>query len=196
MAEPETVRAFIAVHVPETVRKRLRAAQQELESAMPSDAVRWTVFDQLHITLEFLGNIRSDGIAEMHNVLAEVARAHRPFELNAEVIGAFSSVHNPRVLWVGLSGNVVVLTALQAGVRSAVTRFVAEPETRAYRPHITLGRVREIPARDLRKVSAVLAAGATREFGAWTVGDFALVQSKLSPHGAMHSALATFPLRS
>ena len=188
------MRAFVAVHVPEAVRENLRAAQQELETAMPKDAARWTVFDQLHLTLEFLGDVRRADIAEMEKAFAATARMHRCVDLKAEAIGAFASVRNPRVIWAGLAGSVVALKALQAGVRGAVARWAAEPEGKPYRPHITLGRVRDISPGELRRVSAALASRTAREFGAWTVEEFALVQSELSPRGATHSTLATFHL--
>jgi len=70
---------------------------------------------------------------------------------------------------------------------------VAEQETRAYKPHVTLGRVRPVKARDLRQVSDAIAAAMERGFGSWRVDEFALMQSKLSPRGSQHSALATFP---
>jgi len=86
------------------------------------------------------------------------------------------------------------LLALQTNVRSVVCQYVAEEETRAYRPHVTLGRVRPTNRRDLRKVSVALASVTNRTFGSWRVDEFALMQSQLSPQGSQHSTLATFRL--
>ena len=193
--DPEKVRAFIAIHAPEAVRENLHAAQRKLDSQMPKEAVRWTVFEQLHLTLEFLGDVPVAEIPKMEQVLTRVTPQHRPFQLKAESIGAFSSVRNPRVIWAGLAGDIDRLKALQADVHASVLQWEREPETRAYRPHLTLGRVRPIKPHELRKVSHALAAVTPEPFGEWEVHEFTLMQSKLSPHGAQHSVLATFHLQ-
>lgn len=193
-AEKQHVRAFVAVHLPGRIREKLQATQKELESAIPESAVRWAPFEQLHLTLEFLGNVAIERLSELENALRGVATSHRTLELSCDEVGAFSSVRNPRVIWVGIKGDLEALLALQSDVRKAVQPWIAEEETRAYRPHVTLGRVRPINRRDLRKVSDAIASVTERAFGSWKVDGFMLMQSKLSPHGSQHSTLATFPL--
>jgi RNA 2',3'-cyclic 3'-phosphodiesterase len=193
--ETEKVRAFVAIHAPAAVRENLRAAQRKLDSHMPKEAVRWTVFEQLHLTLEFLGDVSAAEGPSLEQALTKVAAGHRSFRLAAESIGAFSSMRNPRVIWAGLAGDIDRLKALQADVHARVIPWEPEPETRAYRPHLTLGRVRPIKPHELRKVSQALAAVTPESFGEWQVDEFTLMQSKLSPHGAQHSVLATFPLQ-
>jgi RNA 2',3'-cyclic 3'-phosphodiesterase len=192
----DRLRCFIAVHVPVRVRERLRDLQQQLEKSVPEDVVRWTPFEQLHLTLEFLGSVPTTAVPQLEQALTKVAAEHRPFKLQAESIGAFSSIRNPRVIWAGITGDIEPLKALQSAVHAAVVEWEREPETRAYRPHLTLGRVRPIKPRELRKVSEVLGAIAPPNFGSWDVTEFAFMQSKLSPHGAQHSVLATFLLQS
>jgi len=189
------VRAFVAIHVPSLVRERLRRIQEELDAAMPKEAVRWTAFEQLHLTLEFLGNVAAHEIDRLKETLRKVAAVHNTFGLEAKSIGAFASVRNPRVIWAGILGDVDALKKLQSAIDAAVRPWLEEAEARAYRPHLTLGRVRPIKPRDLRRISNALAQ-ATCEFGRWPVEEFHLMQSKLSPHGAQHSVLATFALQS
>ena len=188
----QQVRAFISIHLPAEVRERLRAVQTQL--AVPASAVRWTAFEQLHLTLEFLGNVAIQNVPELEAALKKVATAHSRLALSVEEVGAFSSLRNPRIIWAGIKGDVESLLALQAGVGGAVSPWVAEQEMRPYRPHVTLGRVRPINRRDLRKVSDALESVTDRTFGSWSVEEFALMQSKLSPHGSQHSTLATFRL--
>jgi RNA 2',3'-cyclic 3'-phosphodiesterase len=189
------LRCFVAVHVPLQIREKLRDIQRQLEKSMPEDAVRWTSFEQLHLTLEFLGNVPATAVPQLEKALSKVAAEHRPFKLQAESIGAFSSIRNPRVIWTGITGDIDRLKALQSAAHAAVIEWEQEPETRAYRPHLTLGRVRPIKPRELRQVSQALAAVVAESFGTWDVIEFALMQSKLSPHGAQHSVLATFRLQ-
>ena len=192
--EGQFVRAFVCVHIPAGVRERVRAVQAELQRAIPESAVRWTPFVQLHLTLEFLGDVASGKVPTLEGALMQVRTAHRPFELAARRVGAFSSIRNPRVIWAGIEGEIDAVKALQADVKNSVQPFMAEQETRAYKPHVTLGRVRPVKGRDLRRVSDALAAATEQDFGSWRVDEFALMQSKLSPDGSQHSTLATFPL--
>lgn len=192
--EKQSMRAFVSIHIPAAVRERLKALQDEFARAVPESTVRWTAFEQLHLTLEFLGNVATDDLSALETALKAVAVAHPPFDLAAGRIGAFSSVRNPRVIWAGIGGDMGAVKALQANVKKAVRPFVTEQETRAYSPHVTLGRVRPVKRRDLRQVSAALACAEERTFGAWHVSEFTLMQSKLSPRGSQHSTLATFLL--
>ena len=192
--EQQAIRAFVSVHIPAGIREKLRAAQAELAGAIAESGVRWAPFEQLHLTLEFLGNVAIEDVPSLETALNDVALVHPAFDLSAERIGAFSSIRNPRVIWAGIEGDVGAVKGLQAEVKTAVRPFVAEQETRAYKPHVTLGRVRPAKPRELRQVSDALASAVDRTFGAWRVEEFALMQSKLSPHGSQHSTLATFRL--
>src|SRR5688572_15748594 len=168
MAEEEqSVRAFVSVHIPSAVREKLQAAQREIAAMIPESAVRWTPFEQLHLTLEFLGNVATGHVPPLETALKQVATSHRAFELSAGRVGAFSSIRNPRVIWAGLGGDIDAVKALQADVKNLVRSFVAEQEERAYKPHVTLGRVRPVKGRDLRQVSDALATLAERGFGSW-----------------------------
>jgi 2'-5' RNA ligase len=195
MAEgKQSVRAFVSIHIPASVREELRAVQAEFDRDVSKSAVRWTPFEQLHLTLEFLGNVAIENLPSLENVLKQVATTHRLFELSAGRVGAFPSIRNPRVIWAGIEGDVDAAKAVQADVKNSVRSFVTEQETRAYKPHVTLGRVRPVTGRELRRVSDAIATSAERGFGSWRVDEFALMQSQLSPQGSQHSTLATFQL--
>src|SRR5215204_579465 len=101
----DRLRCFVAVHVPIQIREQLRDIQRQLENSVPEDAVRWTAFEQLHLTVEFLGGMPAVFVSQVEDALTKVASEHRPLQLRAERIGAFSSVRNPRVIWAGISGD-------------------------------------------------------------------------------------------
>ncbi|MCI0747057.1 MAG: RNA 2',3'-cyclic phosphodiesterase [Verrucomicrobia subdivision 3 bacterium] len=195
MANHQHVRAFVAIHIPQEIRDLLQGLQTELQSAMPPEAVRWTPVEQIHLTLEFLGNVPGSEIDALTAGLRGVAVVNRNVALGVEAVGAFPSTRRPGVIWAGINGQIDNLIKLQADVRRAVARWRTDPETRAYHPHATLGRVREIRRRDLRSVSRALIGASRLRFGQWTAQEFALMQSSLSSEGAKHSVLATFPLR-
>jgi len=134
----------------------------------------------MHLTLQFLGNIPLAEVERIQGALAGVARI---LHLGAEGIGGFPSLRNPRVIWVGLAGDVHQLEALQASVEEATGR----KEERKFHPHLTIGRVREG-----RRLNVKLEPWKDKHFGDWEVRELLLMQSKLSPKGATHSVIARF----
>ena len=175
----DSLRAFISLPVAAHVVEKIVACQQALAEQV-GDAVRWTPAEQIHLTLQFLGNISATESEEIARCLAPLATN---LGLRAQGLGAFPSLRNPRIIWVGLAGDIDELKALQAAVEHATGR----KENRAFHPHLTIGRVREG-----RKVKAELDDWTDKEFGEWSVRELLLMQSKLSPAGAAHSVLARF----
>lgn len=163
---------------PQVIRNILRCQQELARTA--GETVRWTPEEQIHLTLQFLGRISPADVAQIQARLAPLPRLLR---LSAEGVGGFPSVRRPGVIWVGLAGNVQQLEQLQADVENATRR----KEERPFRPHLTIGRVREG-----RRPKLQLDPWKNERFGEWEVREMLLMESKLSPKGATHSVLAKF----
>lgn len=175
----DSVRAFISLPVAPDVIKRIGRCQQELARGA-GEAVRWTPEEQIHLTLQFLGNI---SIADLEQIQTRLAGVMAPLKLRAQGLGSFPSVRNPRVIWAGLEGDIEELKRVQATVENATGR----KEERAFHPHLTLGRVREG-----RRLKLNLERWKDEDFGGWEARELLLMQSKLSPKGATHSVVARF----
>lgn len=175
----DSVRAFISLPVAEEVVRKIIRCQKEL-ARTTGEAVRWAPQEQIHLTLQFLGNIPAAEVEHLQIRLAPLARVLR---LRAQGIGAFPSLGRPRVVWVGLAGEIDELKALQAAVENATGRS----EEREFHPHLTIGRVREGHRPNLN-----LDRWKNEPFGEWEIRELFLMQSKLSPKGSTHSVLARF----
>jgi 2'-5' RNA ligase len=79
------------------------------------------------------------------------------------------------------------LAALAAAVEAAAVRAGFPAEARAFRPHLTLGRVRD------RAHPAVAAAGPL-EPAPFRVAEVVLYRSELLPEGALHTPVERVPL--
>jgi 2'-5' RNA ligase len=179
----DSVRAFISLPVaPEVVRSIVRCHKELAEKT--GDRVRWTPEEQIHLTLQFLGNISH---ADLEEIQVRLAGVMKPLRLRARGIGGFPSLRNPRVIWVGLVGDIDELKTLQAVVENATGR----KEERAFHAHLTIGRVREG-----RRVNAKFEQWKDHDFGEWEARELLLMQSKLSPKGAIHSVIAAFTAKS
>jgi 2'-5' RNA ligase len=194
MTANEQIRAFIAIDLDAEVRHELQRVQATLRQAVPREAVRWVLPEQMHLTLRFLGNILAETIEVLIHALGNVASHHAPLRLRAQGVGGFPNLRRPRVIWAGLTGDLNALEALQNDIVQA-SRDYGKPEAnRGFSPHLTIGRVREEAWRQAGEVGAAVAPLGNPDFGEWQVSHVRLMRSELSPKGARHSVLAEFPL--
>jgi RNA 2',3'-cyclic 3'-phosphodiesterase len=172
---------------------RTRLAEEIARLRGLSRSVAWTVPENLHITLKFLGPIELTQRALVATALARLAGGVPAFDITLRGLGAFPSLTRPRVIWGGVDDGAHALTSLADAVEQVLTPLGFTAEER-FVPHVTLGRVRQ-PRRD-PVLTEALALAATRDFGAVHVDRIALMRSALSPRGARHDELATWKLRS
>jgi 2'-5' RNA ligase len=151
--------------------------------------VAWVGRDNFHLTLKFLGDVDSARLEAIVAALGEAAAGCSPFDLAVGGLGAFPSPTRPRVLWVGLDAGAGEAARLAERVDQTLAGVGFARETRAFSPHVTLGRVRE-PRRQ-PGLAEFLRGG---EFGRQHVDRLCLMQSTLSPRGARYTELAAVPL--
>ena len=151
--------------------------------------VAWVGRDNFHLTLKFLGDVDPGRLQAIVAALGGAVAGCPPFDLGVGGLGAFPSPTRPRVLWVGLEEGATEAARLAGRVDDALAGVGFERETRAFSPHVTLGRVRE-PRRQ-PGLAEVLRGGG---FGRQRVDRLRLMQSTLSPHGARYTELAAVPL--
>ena len=184
------MRTFIALELPDDVRTVLAAAQQELQAAQAD--VSWTRPESLHLTLKFLGEIEAGQVGAVSEACARSVAGSGPFKLSVRDVGMLPNAKQPRVFYAGLRGETETLMQVQARLEGALAALGFAKESRAFRPHITLGRVKS--ARNLRELVACATRLrlATDEF---EVVEIVLMQSELRPAGARYSPLARFNCR-
>ena len=137
-------RIFIAINLPEKIRKNLET-QQLRWADLPC---RWTKEENLHITLAFLGYLNDEELVELCRITKEVASRHEPFEINLKKIIYGPDSLRARMVWVeGESSN--ELAKLQKDLeKENFTPYRREllrktGAGRKYAPHITLGRLKQ-----------------------------------------------------
>jgi RNA 2',3'-cyclic 3'-phosphodiesterase len=188
-------RAFVAVPLPQILIERLKQIQQQLQSGAGGAAVRWTKPAQLHVTLEFLGNVAGDALNDLKSALRNACKDQAPFRLALEKPGCFPNTRNPRVIWVGVGGELEPLQKLQTQIDRETRTFGDHTEEHAFQPHLTIGRV-NARAIQAKQVGRAIEQASVGRVGAWTVSEIELMQSRLSPQGAQYTTLATLALSS
>ena len=119
---------------------------RQLKQYDSDEAVRWVAADALHITLAFLGQITESTAALLLDALRKETADAESFELSLERLGTFGDRRHrggAQVVWAGIGGDIDALQRLHEFVSNAVRSVGLGVESRAFQPHITLGRVRQ-----------------------------------------------------
>jgi 2'-5' RNA ligase len=190
-AAPDRIRAFIALALESALAAEVRKVQQSLNA--PGGAVRWIDPQHLHLTLRFLGNVPTDRMDELSAALRHACARAAPFHVALEGAGCFPNPKNPRVVWIGIQGDLEPLRKLQEQIARETKSFGDTCDERAFQPHLTIGRVKASGLAGRKAVQAIEFVGVPR-LGVWTVQNVLLLRSELSPDGARYTTLAAVAL--
>lgn len=181
------MRLFIALNLPKKERQRIHRAVRSLrETELP---VRWLEPDNFHVTLKFLGEVRRERIPMVHEIMSRVAGATRSFGTDLRGFGAFPTIRRPRIIWLGVGAN-PELRCLKQDLEWGLADLGYDPETRAFHPHVTLGRADETGgAGAFRGLDQILAK--LQFHGDLRVHTLDLMRSHVSRRGATYSVLAS-----
>ena len=187
----QTWRLFIAIELPEEVLKAIGRLQNDLKKVIPARSARWTHPEGIHLTLKFLGDVPAEQVGELEAAIKEIGAAHRPLELQAGGLGCFPNLERPRVLWLGLGGDLVKLAALQEDVEKRIAPMGYPTEERGFNPHLTLARTaRDASRADAAAIGAAVSQHDQGQLAAWRVGSVSLMRSFLKPDGAVYEQVA------
>ena len=104
-------------------------------------AVRWVKGANIHLTVRFLGPIPHEFVDEIGASLADGLKGFGSFKVAVQGTGVFPAATRPRVLWLGLSGEIDQLRSLEEAIHAVVGPLGFPREQREFIPHITIGRV-------------------------------------------------------
>ncbi len=185
------MRLFIALNLPVAERDRIYEATAPLrDTGFP---VHWMEPESYHLTLKFLGNVRPELVPAIEKVVDRVAAATGAFPLSIGGFGAFPTIRRPRVIWIGVDPT-PALRCLKQDIEWGLANHGFERETRAFHPHVTLGRAEEREGagafRGLDGLSADL-----RYRGKVPAETVDLMRSQLSRQGPRYTLLRNSPLK-
>jgi RNA 2',3'-cyclic 3'-phosphodiesterase len=176
-------RLFIALELPESCRNTLAGL------GTPIGGVRWLEADQLHLTLAFLGDVEEEAEMRLREKLNDVRVA--PFVLKAKDVGIFGKPR-PTVIWAGVGTGHPHLFALHKHVHDALLAAHFNPTLRAFHPHITLARLKDVAAPTVRPF---LRKYESQELCLMEITGFALFSSYVSQPGSRYKVEAHYELR-
>ncbi len=133
------MRAFIAIPIPPDIRSLAANIQARL-SQVKTD-VKWVERNNYHLTLKFLGEVEQNIIENTCQHLETITLGTPKIELKTDQIGFFPHAKRPRVIWLGISGDLPQANYLVDQIDDYLANEGLEPG-RKRNFHLTLGRIR------------------------------------------------------
>lgn len=174
------MRLFVGVELPEDVRRSLLGVMGGVGGA------RWQTFEQMHLTLRFIGEV-SETTAHDIDLALQGVRID-PFEIAVKGVGVFGTGKRPRIIWAGVAPE-APLDLLHRRIESALTRTGLPPDRRKYAPHVTLARLKNRAER----LDRFVADHSDLMTDSWDVTRITLFRSHLARNGAIYGPLAHYP---
>lgn len=176
------MRLFAAVSIPEDIGESLSAIGRGLEGA------NWLDSASYHITLRFIGEVGRAHAEEIDAELAEISA--RSFSLSLAGVDFFHTGGRPRTLWARVEP-CRALSHLARKVDRAVVHTELPPEERAFTPHVTLARLRDV---SMPKLMEFVQANALLRLPPFIVDRFTLYESRQGGGGPVYHPLADYSL--
>lgn len=169
-------RLFVAIDLPDAIRELL----VRLNPHLPG--VRWLEPEQMHLTVSFLGNVDEKTEEDFRARLSAIRFVS--FFMPVSGVGTFPAKSAPRVIWAGVGNGHPQLFHVYKRVQEAALGSGLEPELRAWHPHITLARCRDVSA---ERVRPFLKENAQFDAGLVRVESFSLYSSIPGPLGSAYT---------
>ena len=176
------IRLFAALAVPGDIAEALGHRQTGLAGA------RWRPLEAFHITLRFFGAVAEDRADDLDLALSEVRGA--PLTLELQGAGAFGESAEIHAVWAGVKPE-PALDQLARRCETAARRAGLKPDTRAFRPHLTLAYLRRP---DPAAVGAWIQANNLLASPAFRVDGFGLYSSWRTQAGSAYRLERRYPL--
>jgi 2'-5' RNA ligase len=189
--DEKNIRAFLAIEPPEDILQKISSLQEKLRREI-SGRLSWTRPQGQHLTLKYFGDISKEAVKNICAAVQMRVVTEQKLNLKIEKLGVFPDARRPRVLWCGVTGDAERLVNLQKKLDSDFAAIGFPAEDRSFKAHLTLARIKD--SRDITGMNEALKKHDSFTAGEFTADELYLLQSNLSPQGAVYTKLAEFAL--
>jgi 2'-5' RNA ligase len=158
---------------------------------LAKEKIKWVDPGVMHITIEFLGDTDERIIPSVSDIIKHTAHNHPSFELFFRGTGIFRNLHDPRVIWIGTETN-PILQSIKTELSNELSKFGFEKETREFRPHLTLGRIKYLKNRSVLEEAIQL--NKDQDVQKERISELIYYESILKPEGPEYLSIINVPL--
>jgi|TARA_B100000959_G_scaffold18261_3_gene17639 2'-5' RNA ligase len=183
-------RLFFGIDIPD---QTLSNTEKLLNSfSISSSHVKWVRTAHLHITLKFLGDVEEKNISAICSAANNIAKNFEPINLSVVGMGVFPNRYRPKVIWLGVNGDIEDLACLEAKLMQSLTPLGYPPDERLFTAHISIGRIKDNSARG--EIIRLVHKYSKEELGDASFSDFHLYESRLGPRESIYTKINSFKL--
>ncbi len=185
------IRTFVAVDVSPSIRN----AAGRLIHRLSAESVdfNWVEKENLHITLNFLGDVEETEVPAVCRLVEETVSDFGSFEVSIKGLGCFPKPEKPRVMWMGVDEGAAELTELHVRLADALETLRFPRDRNDFRPHLTLGRLRR-GGRWNPTLTAAVEGGADHMGGTVIVNQVVVYSTFLDRQGPSYTAMSRVDL--
>lgn len=180
-------RLFCAFELPESLRALIKEHSERVREAVPEAAASWSRVENIHLTVKFFGDVDQVKIPAISAAAERVVKEFSAIQISVGGTGVFPKPNRPQVLWIGIQDSSGALSKLHKQLEDAFAREGFPKEDRAFRPHLTLARIRK--AHDAGRLARTHLGMEFNEVGV-TLDELILFRSELSPKGSKYTAIS------
>jgi len=182
------VRLFVAIPLPADVAAHAAATVGDVPG------LRRVAPQLMHVTLAFLGATADERLQDVVDCVTDAARRIGSFTIELDRAGRFPASGPPRVIWLGIGAGATEANALASAIRERLASRALSFDEKPFRPHVTLGRVREIATRDeARAIGAAIDSARVADLR-FVADAVHVVESHISSKGPRYTSRASVPL--
>jgi 2'-5' RNA ligase len=185
------IRSFLAFELPVEIKKTVARVSGEIRHSGLD--VRWVKAENIHLTVVFLGHVKTEEIEGIEEQVRNVCPGYGSFDIALKGVGCFPNRRRPRVLWLGLDGDIERMSYFRDDLQRTLKAFGIKEEKRLFKPHLTLGRFRSTRKMGSR-LEEILSKYAGLETPVESLNELYLFKSDLKSGGAVYTKLKSWPL--
>jgi 2'-5' RNA ligase len=189
----DTIRSFFAIDLSLEIINEFNMIIHKINNNTPP-IIKWVDRKNQHLTLKFLGNLKSIDVEPIRDLLIKEITNISKFSITIARLGVFPSTSRPRVIWIGIEESLDLLKVFLE-IESATAAMGYPKEKRLFSPHITLGRVRRYSKPyEIKNLKTFLKIFNVRKIGDMEINEINLYKSILKPTGPIYSKVFSLML--
>jgi RNA 2',3'-cyclic 3'-phosphodiesterase len=162
-----------------------------LQFELRSEQINWVTKENLHFTLQFLGDTDENRIPGIIESVKEITGGFSKISGKLKGIGYFSQNGSPRVLFSHIE-DLPAMADMAQKIHAAIEIHGFLPDNREFRPHLTLARIKSLRNRPhFYRVTESLRKKSIQSF---TAEEIVLFESVLRPGGPVYNPFERFKL--
>lgn len=133
------IRTFVAVNASQRVNNNVSRVIGRLAATQAE--YRWVEPENLHLTLNFVGDVLDVEVPELCKLIAGAVEGYESFEMSLQGVSGFPNPREPRVVWIGVDEGTEALKALYQSLADVLHHWGVNKDRKEFVPHMTLGRL-------------------------------------------------------